>query len=54
MQAFDTGWQVWQYQLPRSGGRYAEYLILFGPDGVARRTRLREPGSLDPPPASTR
>jgi hypothetical protein len=48
VQSFDSGYQVWMYQLARPGGRYAEFVILFGPDGVVRRTRQREPGSLDP------
>lgn len=43
VQAFDSGYQVWEYQLPRPGGRYAQWVILFGPDGVVRKTRLREP-----------
>jgi hypothetical protein len=43
VQSFDSGYQVWLYQLPRPGGRYAEFVILFGPDGVVRKTRLREP-----------
>lgn len=43
VQSFDSGYQVWLYQLPRPGGHYAEFVILFGPDGLVRKTRLREP-----------
>ncbi|HEY0062229.1 MAG TPA: hypothetical protein VGC21_08910 [Telluria sp.] len=42
-QQFDNGYQVWDYQVARGAGRYAEFVILFGPDGVVRKTRLREP-----------
>lgn len=48
VQSFDSGYQVWMYHMARPGGRYAEFVILFGPDGVVRRTLQREPGSLDP------
>ena len=41
---FDSGAEVWLYQLPRSGGRYAEFVILFDRAGVVAKTRLREPG----------
>ena len=49
---FDNGYQVWRYQYPKSGPEkkpeggkpaYAEFVILFGPDGVARKARLSEP-----------
>ena len=49
---FDNGDQVWRYQYPKlspqkkpEGGKpaYAEFVILFGPDGVARKARLSEP-----------
>lgn len=49
---FDSGYQVWRYQYPRSkpekkpeDGKpaYAEFIVLFGPDGVARKARLSEP-----------
>lgn len=42
--AFDSGYQVWLYQVPRGAGRYAEFVILFRPDGVVSKTRQREPG----------
>lgn len=47
VQTFDSGYQVWQYQIARAGGQYAEFIILFGPDGVVRKTRLREPTPSD-------
>ena len=49
---FDSGYQVWRYQYPSAapaakveGGKAAaaEFIVLFGPDGVARRARLSEP-----------
>lgn len=48
---FDSGYRVWRYRYPparkdaSAGGKpvYAEFVILFGPDGVARKARLREP-----------
>jgi len=49
---FDSGYQVWRYQYPgvkpqakAEGGQpaAAEFVILFGPDGVARKARLSEP-----------
>lgn len=49
VQQFDNGYQVWLYQLPRPGARYAEFVILFGPDGVVRKTRLREPAPGEGP-----
>jgi hypothetical protein len=49
VQAFDSGYQVWLYQLPRPGGRYAEAVLLFGPDGVLRKTRRREPMAGEAP-----
>lgn len=44
--AFDSGYQVWLYQVPRGAGRYAEFVILFRPDGVVGKTRLREPAGF--------
>lgn len=49
---FDSGYQVWRYQYPQatpdgkpdgSKTANAEFVILFGPDGVARKARLSEP-----------
>ena len=42
--SFDSGYEVWQYQTPRPGGQFAEYVILFDPAGVVTKTRKREPG----------
>jgi hypothetical protein len=45
---FDSGYQVWRYQYPKRKPEkdepaYAEFVVLFGPDGVARKARLSEP-----------
>lgn len=49
---FDSGYQVWRYQYPKANpgekpedgkSANAEFVILFGPDGVARKARLSEP-----------
>ena len=51
---FDTGMQVWRYRYPQATSQgsgkgsdgppaFAEFVILFGPDGVARKARLTEP-----------
>ncbi|SEO54417.1 hypothetical protein SAMN05428959_109201 [Duganella sp. CF517] len=49
---FDSGYQVWRYRYPTSkpeknqeDGKpgYAEFVVLFGPDGIARKARLSEP-----------
>lgn len=40
---FDSGYQSWLYQVPRGAGRNAEFVILFDPAGVVRKTRTREP-----------
>lgn len=51
---FDSGYQVWLYLYqpapalpPGPGGKtqYAEFVILFGPDGVVVKTRRREPSA---------
>lgn len=51
---FDSGYQVWLYlyppahPLPAAPGEppeYAEFVILFGPDGVVAKTRRREPSA---------
>jgi hypothetical protein len=39
---FDSGYETWLYQVPRGAGRYAEYVILFDPRGVVKKTRIRE------------
>lgn len=42
---FDSGYQMWRYAFPAAtrSEQPAEFMILFGPDGVARKARLREP-----------
>ena len=42
--SFDSGYQIWRYTYPseRSDAPPAEFTILFGPDGVARKARLQE------------
>ncbi len=47
--SFDSGYQSWLYQIPLGGARYAEFVILFGPDGVVRKTSRREPSPFDQP-----
>ncbi|MYM90194.1 hypothetical protein GTP91_23860 [Rugamonas sp. FT82W] len=45
---FDSGYQVWRYRYPSlrraadGQPRYADFVILFGPDGMARKARLSE------------
>lgn len=43
--SFDSGYQVWRYTYPaaQAGSEPAEFVVLFGPDGVARKARRREP-----------
>ena len=45
--AFDSGAEVWLYQVPRGAGRFAEFVILFDRSGVVSKTRQREPGTLE-------
>jgi hypothetical protein len=40
---FDSGYQVWRYRYPGAGQADAEFVVLFGPDGVARKARLSDP-----------
>jgi hypothetical protein len=46
VQRFDSGYQVWRYRYPSAVRRdppgYADFVILFGADGVARKARLSE------------
>lgn len=44
---FDSGYETWLYQVPRRGGAFAEYVILFDPAGVVSKTRVREPQAAD-------
>jgi len=45
---FDSGYQLWRYRYPSlrraadGQPRYADFVILFGPDGMARKARLSE------------
>ncbi|MFA9215624.1 MAG: hypothetical protein ACEQSK_00825 [Sphingomonadaceae bacterium] len=43
---FASGYQVWRYSYPAAAphaAQPAELLVLFGPDGLARQSRRREP-----------
>jgi hypothetical protein len=43
---FDSGWNVWAYRWrgkQRTTRGDTELVILFGPDGVVRKTRIRPP-----------
>jgi hypothetical protein len=43
---FDSGWDVWVYRWrgnQRTTRGDTELVILFGPDGVVRKTRIRPP-----------
>jgi hypothetical protein len=40
---FDSGYEAWVYQSPAGSGRFAEFVILLGPDGVVKKTRQRPP-----------
>lgn len=40
---FDSGYEVWVYQSPAGGGRFAEFVILIDPQGVVAKTRQRPP-----------
>ncbi|MES2900507.1 MAG: hypothetical protein V4723_12325 [Pseudomonadota bacterium] len=47
--SFDSGYQSWLYQIPLGGASYAEFVILFGPDGIVRKTSRRDPSPFDKP-----
>jgi hypothetical protein len=38
---FDSGYEVWVYQSPAGGGRFAEFVVLINRDGVVTKTRTR-------------
>lgn len=40
---FDSAYEVWVYQSPAGGGRFAEFVILLDPAGVVSKTRTRAP-----------
>jgi hypothetical protein len=49
---FDSGWDVWTYRWrgkQRTTRGDAELVILFGPDGLVRKTRIRPPYLPDEP-----
>jgi len=49
---FDSGYETWLYQVPRGGGRFAEFVILFEPSGKVSKTRQREPQPGDKAPGT--
>ena len=49
---FDSGYETWLYQVPRGGGRFAEFVILFDPSGKVSKTRQREPQPGDKSPGT--
>ena len=38
---FDSAYETWLYQVPAGNGLFSEFVVLIGPDGVVRKTRLR-------------
>jgi hypothetical protein len=46
--AFDSGYEVWLYQSPAGGGRYAEFVVLLDPKGVVSKVRRRDPPPSEP------
>ena len=42
---FDSGYEVWLYQSPAGGGRYAEFVVLIDPKGMVAKTRQRLPSA---------
>jgi hypothetical protein len=47
---FDSGWDVWAFRWrgkQRTTRGDTELVILFGPDGVVRKTRIRPPYAPD-------
>jgi hypothetical protein len=45
--AFDSGWEVWVYRWPgadRNTAAATELVLLFDPQGTARKARVRTPG----------
>lgn len=40
---FDSGYEVWLYQAPADGGRFAEFVVLVDPAGIVARLRRRAP-----------
>lgn len=51
--AFASGYEAWLYHFP-AGAAAGEFVVLFDPSGVVRKTRQRLPGNVaagDRPPA---
>ena len=47
---FDSGYESWLYRVPAGVSHgMAEFVVLLGPDGVVRKTRVREPLVTDKP-----
>ena len=46
MISFDSGYEVWVYRAKSRGSaeNTAEFVVLFTPDGVVKRTRIRPAG----------
>ena len=42
---FDSGYEAWVYRSPAGGGRFGEFVVLIGPDGVVSKTRTRAPSA---------
>jgi len=40
---FDSGYEVWLYQSPADGGKFAEFVVLVDPAGVVSKMRRRAP-----------
>jgi hypothetical protein len=47
--AFDSGYEVWLYQVPKGGGLFSEYVVLFDPKRVVHKTRQRAPAPVKQP-----
>ena len=42
--AFESGYEVWMYHYPAASGKgQVEYVILFGRDGLVKKTRTAGP-----------
>ena len=46
---FDSGFEVWAYSAksPETAATAAEFVILFAPSGIVRKTRIRPPYDRD-------
>ena len=43
---FDSRFEVWVYQTPAGGGRFAEYVVLIDPQGIVTKTRQRPAAAI--------